>query len=81
MGFLRTIAFIILFYYLFKFAARILFPIFLQLLVKKAQKNYQSYQPNQNTSDEFVNKAPKSKLTTTKVVGEYIDFEEVKETK
>jgi hypothetical protein len=86
-GFLRTLLIIAVLYYVFKFAMRYLFPIFVYKMAKKAgegfQKQQQEFYQQQNTkthSDSKYNqqqnkseKVPRS----TKVVGEYIDFEEI----
>ncbi len=87
-GFLRTLLIIVLCYYAFKFAMRYLFPLFVVRMAKKMERNFQQQaqdfyqqqnktnnqdQPFQQTTSEGKNKVPRS----TKVVGEYIDFEEI----
>ncbi|MEC4114597.1 DUF4834 family protein [Myroides pelagicus] len=87
-GFLKTLCIIILIYYAFKFAMRYLLPMLLVKAAKKASENFQQrqqdfYQNNGNTNSsnntyqdtESANtgKVPRS----TKVVGEYIEFEEI----
>ena len=83
-GILKTIFYILAFYYIFKFLARLFLPIMVKKVVEKAgenfQKQYQSnYQYKTNPSqDEFVNPNSKSdKPRETKKVGEYIDYEEI----
>ncbi len=86
-GFIKTLCIIVLVYYAFKFAMRYLLPILLIKVVKKAGANFQqqqqqyynqnnSYSSNTSTSENTskqTNEVPKS----TKIVGEYIEFEEI----
>lgn len=84
-GLLKTIIYIVGFYYVTKFLARIFMPMLFKQMVNKAQENFsrqqeqfnQQYNTNQsNTSFESSNtKYPKA----TKQVGDYIDFEEIKD--
>ena len=80
-GILRTIFTIVCFYYLFKFLAKLFFPIMVKSVVEKAQENFQqqqNYQRNQNNQADFVNTTAKSdKPREKKKVGEYIDYEEI----
>jgi hypothetical protein len=83
-GILKTIFYILAFYYIFKFLARLLLPIMVKKVVEKAGENYQrQYQSNYNSNtnhqqDEFVTSTSKSnKPRETKKVGEYIDYEEL----
>lgn len=80
----RTIVYIVGFYYVVKFLSRIFMPMLFQKVVNKAQENFQKQQEefqnnykNQSTTDfnTTSNKNPKA----TKQVGEYIDFEEIKD--
>lgn len=79
-SFLRTLAIIILVYYLFKFFVRIFAPILVQKAFNKVkqkvedQMNQQqaNYKSNTNSSKQEAS-FPKEK----KKVGEYIDYEEV----
>ena len=77
-GLIRTIAIIILCYYLFKFAFRIFAPILMQKAVnkmqEKMQEQYRQQQEQYNNTAQSTRSTPKPK----KEVGEYIDFEEVK---
>ena len=83
-SFIKTIFIIVLFYYLFKFAFKLLAPFLLKKAVSKVSQNFQKQQQayqNQNTQyqqNDFEtelkqNKIPKEK----KKVGEYIDYEEI----
>jgi hypothetical protein len=89
MGFIKTLIIIVLIYYAFKIAMRYLFPVLIMKAAKKAEQNFQQraqqqynqYNGNQdnNQSQTYAdtstssNKVPRS----TKVVGEYVDFEEI----
>lgn len=78
-GFIRTIFYIILFYYLFKFAMRLLAPYLMQQVAKKAEehikKQFEQQQQQQYQSPtENQQEVPKKE---NKVVGDYIDYEEV----
>jgi flagellar biosynthesis/type III secretory pathway M-ring protein FliF/YscJ len=76
-GFLRTILIIIFVYYVLKFLVRLLMPILLRKMVRKAEENFkqhtnqQQQEPTNTSKTKFEN--PKSK----KELGEYIDYEEV----
>ncbi len=84
-GFIRTLLFIIFFYYLFKLIARYVFPF----LLKKGVENMQKKQ--QQEFDRFREEAmkregevkvetkgkPNRSTTTDDTEGEYVDFEEV----
>jgi len=86
-GFIRTLFIIVLLYYLFKFAFRLLTPILVNKLAKKAQENfrqqqetfYRQYQNQnqENQSQQTNNPNKKQELREKKKVGEYIDFEEI----
>jgi hypothetical protein len=77
-GLLRTIAIIILCYYLFKFLMRIFAPILMQKAVnkmqEKMQEQYRQQQEQQSSASQGSTSTPKPK----KEVGEYIDYEEIK---
>jgi hypothetical protein len=74
---LRTLAIIILSYYLFKFLMRIFAPIIMQKAVSKMQekmqeqyKKQQEQQEQQYTTSQFQSKEKEK-------VGDYIDYEEI----
>jgi hypothetical protein len=77
-GFVKTLFYIILFYYLFKFAVRIFAPILMQKAVNKMQEKMQEQYKQQQ--EQYTNTSQSSKVTPKpkKEVGEYIDYEEVK---
>lgn len=84
-GILKTLCYIIAFYYVFKFLARLFLPILVKKVVEKAGANFQQQyqsQYNSNTSssnqDEFSTPSAKSdKPRETKKVGEYVEYEEL----
>jgi hypothetical protein len=84
-GFLKTICYILAFYYIFKFLARLFLPIMVKKVVEKAganfQQQYHSQTQQQNTSsgqDEIIyDTAQQTKPRETKKVGEYVDYEEL----
>lgn len=73
---LRTLAIIILCYYLFKFLMRIFAPIIMQKAVNKMQEKMQEQynkQQQQNTTTQSTQFQSKEK----EKVGDYIDYEEI----
>lgn len=84
-GFIKALFYIMAFYYIFKFLARLFLPIVVKKVVEKAGQNFQQqYQSrsnsNQTTSnkDEIIyNTTQNSKPRETKKVGEYVDYEEI----
>ena len=84
-GFLETICYILAFYYIFKFLARLFLPMMVKKVVEKAagnfQQQYQSKPHNNNavpSKDEIIyNTAQPTKPRETKKVGEYVDYEEL----
>jgi len=80
-GFIKVIFYLILFYYVFKFLARIFLPILLKKAVQKASDNFtsqqQSYNSAANTRETFRSTSNQDKPKESKKVGEYVDFEEI----
>lgn len=83
-GFLKTLCYIIAFYYIFKFLVRIFFPILVKKAVEKAGQNFQQQQYGQYQNQQAY---PKDEITIdtskaakpreTKKVGDYVDYEEI----
>lgn len=78
---LRTLAIIILCYYLFKFLMRIFAPIIMQKAVHKMQEKMQEQykkqqEQQQNTTTQFTQSAQFQSKEKEKV-GDYIDYEEI----
>jgi len=83
-GVLKAIFYFIVFYYAFKFLARLFLPVLVKKAVEKAGQNFQQYNQSQSynqaasSKDEIVYDTSKStKPRETKKVGEYVDYEEI----
>ena len=81
MGLLKTIIYIIGFYYLVKILARIFMPMIMKNVMEKAQENfnrhYQQGNFNQQPPQDFNTPKKESNPVSKKQVGEYIDYEEI----
>lgn len=88
MGLLKTIFFILLFYYGFKFLAKLFAPFLIkkaaETIQKKAEQQFggQQRQRQEQTSsvkegETIIDKKPGSEHESKKSVGEYVDFEEI----
>jgi hypothetical protein len=85
-GFIKAIFYMIAFYYIFKFLARLFLPLLVKKVVEKAGQNFQQQQQqSQNTTwkktpsnDEIIIDTANSKNPReTKKVGDYVDYEEI----
>lgn len=84
-GFIRAIFYMIAFYYIFKFLARLFLPLLVKKAVEKAGQNFQQHQQQQQSSwhktsnnDEIIIDTANSKNPReTKKVGDYVDYEEI----
>jgi ABC-type microcin C transport system permease subunit YejE len=85
-SFLRTVFYIIMFYYLFKFLARLFLPMLVKKAVEKAGENFQKQKQyaqdaawkKAQHNDEIIYKETESKNPReTKKVGDYVDYEEI----
>ncbi|MSP85690.1 MAG: DUF4834 family protein [Flavobacteriaceae bacterium] len=80
-GFIETICYILMFYYVFKFLARLLLPIMVKKVFEKAgqnfKKQYQNQQNSDNQEEKVSNTSTATKPRENKKVGEYVDFEEI----
>lgn len=88
MGFIKTLIIIVLIYYAFKIAMRYLFPVLIYKVAKKAEQNFQQRQQEYNQYNGSQSNQESQTYTdtstqggrvprSTKVVGEYVDFEEI----
>ena len=78
-GFVRTLFYIVLFYFLFKFLMRIFAPILMRKAVNKMQQKMQDqYNQQQEQQQNRTSQANQSMPKEKKKVGEYIDYEEIK---
>ena len=82
-GFLKTLFYIIAFWYIFRFLARLFLPMLVKKAVNKASQNFnRQHNPYQNeqqrTNDSITvdtSRAQKSK--EKKKIGEYVEYEEL----
>ncbi|NOR28644.1 MAG: DUF4834 domain-containing protein [Lutibacter sp.] len=87
MGLLRTIAIIIIIIYAFKFIGKYIMPLFLRKMVNNVEKKMREQQENQykqetgNIGETSIDKKPQNEKETNKNVGDYVDFEDVKDDK
>jgi len=87
MGLLRTIAIIIIIYYAFKFIGKYIMPLFLRKVVSNVEKKMREQQENQykqeagNIGETIIDKKPRNTKESNKDVGDYVDYEEVKDDK
>ena len=85
MGLLKTIFFILFFYYAFKFLARLFAPFLMkkaaETIKKKAEQQYKGQQQQQqntvNKGETVIDKKPRNQQQSKNTVGEYVDFEEI----
>ena len=82
MGILKTILYIMMFYYIIKIVTRFAFPIFIKRFVNKMEDKMRQQQGHNEQYDEtkigktVIDKKSTNK-TSNKDVGEYVDYEEV----
>ncbi len=82
MGFLRVVAYIIIFYYIFKFIGRLILPYLLKKGIQRMQEqqygNYQQTEPQSEPGKVTITKNKTTSHSSASKDGEYVDFEEVK---
>jgi len=86
-GLMKAILYMIAFYYIFKFLAKIFLPVLVKKAVEKAGENFQrqqhysqdnSWQKKRTNNDEIIiNTANAKHPRETKKVGDYVDYEEI----
>ncbi|TDD75587.1 DUF4834 family protein [Flavobacterium caseinilyticum] len=85
-GILKAIFYMIAFYYIFRFLAKLFLPLLVKKVVEKAGQKFQQQQQhsqenpwNKTTAkDEVIyNTANTKNPRETKKVGEYVDYEEI----
>jgi len=87
MGLLRTIAIIVIIYYAFQFIGKYIMPLFIKQVVKNVEKKMRDQQENQykqetgNVGETVIDKKPTNIKEGNKKVGDYVDYEEVKDDK
>jgi hypothetical protein len=85
-GIIKTIFYIIAFYYIFKFLAKLFLPLLVKKVVQKAGENFEkqqqnaqrtSWQKTANNNEIIIDSANAKKSRETKKVGDYVDYEEI----
>ncbi|GGK57826.1 MULTISPECIES: DUF4834 domain-containing protein [Flavobacteriaceae] len=85
MGLLKTIAILVIIYYAFKFFSRYIAPIFLKKVIDNVEKKYKEQQQNHQQKEDgkvgetVIAKKPVGPKESNKDVGDYVDYEEVKD--
>ena len=86
MGFIKALFYLIAFYYIFRFLAKLFLPLLVKKVVEKAGENIQKQQQYAQdgswkktaTKDEVLyNTANAKNPRETKKVGDYVDYEEI----
>ncbi|MDO9137841.1 MAG: DUF4834 family protein [Lutibacter sp.] len=90
MGFLRTLAIIVIIYYAIKFIGRYILPLFVGKIINNVEKKMRDQQQQfnnqqQNTTgkvgETVIAKKPSDYKEGNKDIGDYVDYEEVKDDK
>ncbi|SHM53656.1 DUF4834 family protein [Flavobacterium xinjiangense] len=85
-GFIETIFYMIAFYYIFKFLAKLFLPLLVKKVVQKAGENFQkqqqysqdnSWNKTQSKNEVIYDTANSKNPRETKKVGDYVDYEEI----
>ncbi|APA00844.1 MULTISPECIES: DUF4834 family protein [Flavobacterium] len=84
-GFIKTLFYIIAFYYIFRFLAKLFLPLLIKKVVEKAgenmqqqQRQYQDFQQNTKEGETSIYNTQNVKQPReTKKVGDYVDYEEI----
>nr|WP_288837657.1 DUF4834 family protein [uncultured Flavobacterium sp.] len=84
-GFIKTLFYIIAFYYIFRFLAKLFLPLLIKKVVEKAgenmqqqQRQYQDFQQNTKEGETSIYNTQNVKQhRETKKVGDYVDYEEI----
>ncbi|PWG06340.1 DUF4834 family protein [Polaribacter aquimarinus] len=82
-GLFKTILYIFIFYYAFKFLARLFAPFLMkkaaETIQKKAQQQYRGQQQKSSVpeGETVIDKKPRNQQQSKDSVGEYVDFEEI----
>lgn len=90
MGLLRTLAIIVIVYYAIKFIGRYILPLFVGKIIDNVEKKMRDQQQQfnnqqQNTAgkvgETIIAKKPSDYKEGNKNIGDYVDYEEVKDDK
>ena len=86
MGLLKTLLYILFFYYAFKFLTRLFAPFLMkkaaETIQKKAEQKFGGQQRTQQSTtvkegETIIDKKPLKNKQSSNSVGEYVDFEEI----
>lgn len=83
MGLLKTILYLLVFYYAFKFLARLFAPFLIKKaaenIQKKTEQQFGNQQPKGSVKEgeTIIDKTPRTDRQGKDSVGEYVDFEEI----
>ncbi|MFO7674460.1 MAG: DUF4834 family protein [Lutibacter sp.] len=90
MGFLRTLAIIVIIYYAIKFIGRYILPLFVGKIINNVEKKMRDQQQQFNNQQQkstgkvgetVIAKKPSDYKEGNKDIGDYVDYEEVKDDK
>lgn len=90
MGLLRTLAIIVIVYYAIKFIGRYILPLFVSKIIDNVEKKMKDQQQQFNNQQEkstgkvgetVIAKKPSDYKEGNKNIGDYVDYEEVKDDK
>jgi len=82
MGLIKTLAIILIVYYIFKFIGKYILPLFIKRVVNNVEKKYKEQQGFTETKSEgevgetVIDKKP-NRNEGNKNVGDYVDYEEI----
>lgn len=85
-GIIKTLFYMIAFYYIFRFLAKLFLPLLVKKVVQKAGENFQkqqqysqdnSWNKTQNKDEIIYNTSNSKNPRETKKVGDYVDYEEI----
>lgn len=85
-GFIKALFYMIAFYYIFRFLAKLFLPLLVKKVVEKAGENMQkqqqqaqdaSWKKTQTKDEVLYNTASAKNPRETKKVGDYVDYEEI----
>nr|WP_309754990.1 DUF4834 family protein [Flavobacterium sp.] len=85
-GFIKALFYMIAFYYIFRFLAKLFLPLLVKKVVEKAGENMQkqqqqaqdaSWEKTQTKDEVLYNTANAKNPRETKKVGDYVDYEEI----
>ncbi|HFX17954.1 MAG TPA: DUF4834 family protein [Flavobacteriales bacterium] len=86
-GILKTIVYILVFYYIFKIIMRLAAPFMAKKMMEKASKNFESQfnnpyykeRPKTKEGETYIEKTPQEKLSKDQGddSGEFVDYEEI----